>query len=37
MRYEWAPYLIFNIIRGEKYYPSGQGILNKNIGEKICP
>jgi len=33
MRYEWAPYLIFNIIRGEKYLPSGQGIFNKNIGE----
>jgi len=32
MRHEWAPYLIFNIIRGEKYLPSGQGILNKNIG-----
>jgi len=32
MRYEWAPYLIFNIIRGEKYLPSGKGILNKNIG-----
>ena len=32
MRNEWAPYLIFNIIRGEKYLPSGQGILNKDIG-----
>ena len=32
MRYEFAPYLIFNIIRGEKYLPSGKGILNKNIG-----
>lgn len=32
MRHEWAPYLIFNIIRGEKYLPSGQGILNKDIG-----
>lgn len=32
MRDEWAPYLIFNIIRGEKYLPSGKGILNKNIG-----
>ena len=32
MRYEWAPYLIFNIIRGEKYWPSGKGILNKDIG-----
>ena len=32
MRYEWAPYLIFNIIRGEKYSPSGKGILNKDVG-----
>ena len=32
MRYEWAPYLIFNIIRGEKYLSSGYGILNKDIG-----
>lgn len=32
MRYEWAPYIIFNIIRGEKFRPSGEGILNKDIG-----
>ena len=32
MRYEWAPYLIFNIIRGEKYSPSGKGIFNKDVG-----
>ena len=32
MRNEWAPYLIFNLIRGEKYLPSGKGILNKDIG-----
>ena len=32
MRNEWAPYIIFNLIRGEKYLPSGKGILNKDIG-----
>ena len=32
MRYEWAPYKIFNLIRGEKYLPSGKGIFNKDIG-----
>ena len=31
-RNEWAPYLIFNIIKGEKYLPSGKGILTKGIG-----
>lgn len=31
-RNEWAPYLIFNIIRGKKFLPSGKGILNKDIG-----
>lgn len=31
-RNEWAPYIIFNIIRGEKFFPSGEGIFNKNIG-----
>ena len=31
-RNEWAPYIIFNLIRGEKFLPSGEGILNKNIG-----
>lgn len=31
-RREHAPYLIFNIIRGKKYLPSGKGILTKNIG-----
>ena len=29
---EWAPYIIFNIIRGKKFLPSGTGILNKDIG-----
>jgi predicted O-methyltransferase YrrM len=32
MRYEWAPYLIFNLIRGQKFLPSGKGIFNKDIG-----
>ena len=32
MRYSWAPYIIFNLIRGKKVFPSGKGILNKNIG-----
>lgn len=31
-RNEWAPYLIFNLIRGKKFLPSGKGILNKDIG-----
>jgi len=31
-RYEWAPYIIFNLIRGKKFLPSGKGILNKDIG-----
>ena len=32
MRHEWAPYKIFNLIKGDKYLPSGKGILTKNIG-----
>ena len=32
MREEWAPYIIFNLIRGEKYFPQGKTILNKDIG-----
>ena len=31
-RYEWAPYIIFNGIRGYKYLPSGNKILKHNIG-----
>lgn len=31
-REEWAPYIIFNLIRGDKFLPSGNGILNKDIG-----
>ena len=31
-RREHAPYLIFNIIKGKKFLPSGKGILAKNIG-----
>lgn len=31
-RRNWAPYKIFNIIRGKKFYPSGKNILTKDIG-----
>lgn len=31
-RNEWAPYLIFNEIRGKKYLPSGKNILSQDIG-----
>ena len=31
-RDEWAPYIIFNGIRGEKYLPSGKAILKQDIG-----
>ena len=31
-RNEWAPYIIFNAIRGEKYLPSGNKILTHDIG-----
>ena len=31
-REEWAPYIIFNGIRGEKYLPSGKNILTQDIG-----
>ena len=31
-RNEWAPYIIFNAIRGEKYLPSGKDILKQDIG-----
>ena len=34
-RNEWASYLIFNGIRGEKYLPSGDVILKQNIGATI--
>lgn len=30
-RDEWAPYIIFNGIRGEKYLPSGKAILKQDI------
>ena len=32
MRYELAQYKIFNLIKGEKFLPSGKGIFNKDIG-----
>ena len=31
-RNEWAPYIIFNAIRGIKYLPSGNNILKQDIG-----
>lgn len=31
-RDEWAPYIIFNAIRGKKFYPSGNKILTQDIG-----
>ena len=31
-RNEWAPYIIFNGIRGQKFLPSGNSLLNQNIG-----
>ena len=31
-RKEYAPYIIFNIIKGKKFLPSGKGILTKDIG-----
>jgi len=31
-RNEWAPYIIFNAIRGKKYLPSGKYILKQDIG-----
>lgn len=34
-RNEWAPYIIFNMIRGKKYLPSGHKQLRHDIGIKI--
>ena len=34
-RNEWAPYIIFNIIRGKTYLPSGNISLKHDIGIKI--
>ena len=34
-RNEWAPYIIFNMIRGKAYYPSGYNLLKHDIGIKI--
>jgi hypothetical protein len=33
-RNEWAPYIIFNSIRGKIYLPSGNNILTHDIGAK---
>ena len=32
VRNEWAPYIIYNGIRGKKYLPSGSNVLTKDIG-----
>ena len=34
-RHEYAPYIIFNLVRGKKFYPSGENILLQNIGAII--
>ena len=31
-RHEWVPYIIFNLVRGKKFYPSGENILLHDIG-----
>ena len=31
-RNEWAPYIIYNLIKGKKFLPSGNTILKQNIG-----
>ena len=31
-RHEWAPYIIFNLVKGKKFYPSGDNILLQDIG-----
>jgi len=33
-RNEWAPYIIFNSIRGKTYLPSGDNLLTHDIGAK---
>jgi predicted O-methyltransferase YrrM len=33
-RNEWAPYIIFNSIRGKAYFPSGGRLLKHDIGAK---
>jgi len=33
-RNEWAPYIIFNSIRGKTYLPSGSNLLTHDIGAK---
>ena len=34
-RNEWAPYIIYNVIRGKSYLPSGDFLLKHDIGIKI--
>ena len=31
-RHEWVPYIIFNLIRGQKFYPSGDSVMLQDIG-----
>ena len=34
-RDEWAPYIIYNVIRGKSYLPSGDTLLKHDIGIRI--
>lgn len=34
-RHEWVPYIIFNLVKGKKFYPSGDNILLQDIGAII--
>ena len=34
-RHEWAPYIIFNLVRGKKFYPSGDNVIKQDIGAII--
>ena len=31
-RHEWVPYIIFNLVKGKKFYPSWDNILLQDIG-----
>ena len=31
-RHEFSPYIIFNLIRGKKFYPSGDNMIKQDIG-----
>lgn len=34
-RHEWAPYIIFNLVRIKKFYPSWDNVIKQDIGEII--